>query len=200
MAFAALGAAAVAAAHPGHRDALGLLDAAADIVGIRGTDMRWPWPEARLTYANAVLPEAMMAAGAALQRQSLIDDGLALLDWLLSRETVDGHLSVTPVGGAGPGDPAHGFDQQPIEVAAMADACARALALTGEPRWAHGIRMAAAWFDGHNDSASQMWDPSTSGGYDGLEVGGVNRNQGAESTIALIATFQQVRLLGLVST
>ena len=31
-----------------------------------------------------------------------------------------------------------------------------------------------------------MWDPATGGGYDGLEATGVNLNQGAESTIALI--------------
>jgi hypothetical protein len=28
------------------------------------------------------------------------------------------------------------FDQQPIEVAALADACSRAFALTGDERWA----------------------------------------------------------------
>ena len=41
---------------------------------------------------------------------------------------VDGHLSVTPVGGWATGEPRPGFDQQPIEVAALADACARACA------------------------------------------------------------------------
>ena len=80
----------------------------------------------------------------------------------------------------------------------MADACARAWTLTGEPRWANGIRMAAAWFDGSNDTASQMWDRGTSGGYDGLEADGFNRNQGAESTIALISTHQQAQLLATV--
>jgi hypothetical protein len=55
--------------------------------------------------------------------------------------------------------------------------------------------MAAAWFDGANDTGTPMWDPATGGGYDGLQIKGVNRNQGAESTIALIATRQQARLL-----
>ncbi len=31
----------------------------------------WPWPEERLTYANATLPEAMIAAGSALERPLL---------------------------------------------------------------------------------------------------------------------------------
>ena len=42
-------------------------------------------------------------------------------------ETLGDHLSVTPVAGWGPGEPRPGFDQQPIEAAAIADACARAL-------------------------------------------------------------------------
>lgn len=198
MAFAALGASTVAASHPGHRSAHELLESAADVVGSRDVEQRWPWPEARLTYANAVLPDAMIAMGTALCRPALVDEGLELLDWLLARETVDEHLSVTPAGGAGPDEAEHGFDQQPIEVATMADACARAWALTGEPRWADGIRLAVAWFEGRNDSASQMWDRRTSGGHDGLEAHGVNRNQGAESTIALISTFQQARLIAMV--
>lgn len=199
MAFAALGAAAVVAADPGHRQALALLDDATAVIGAPSTETGWPWPEPRLTYANAVLPDAMMAAGATLGRRALVDDGLELLGWLLGRETVGGHLSVTPVGGVGPQDRAHGFDQQPIEVASMADACARAAQLTGSQHWADGVRMAAAWFDGDNDSGTVMWDPATGGGYDGLEAQGPNRNQGAESTLALISTRQQACLLAPAS-
>ncbi len=136
-----------------------------------------------------------MAIGETLQRPELVDDGLALLGWLLARETVDGHLSVTPVGGAGPGDVRPGFDQQPIEVAAMADACSRAFRLTGRSCWSDGVDLAVRWFQGDNDSATPMWDPQTSGGFDGLEPTGANQNQGAESTLALLSTFQQSRLL-----
>jgi hypothetical protein len=35
-----------------------------------------------------------------------------------------------------------------------------------------------------------MWNRATGGGYDGLTPGGANLNQGAESTLALIATMQ----------
>lgn len=194
MAYAALGAAAVVQVHDGHPEASALLSDAAELIGPAGTDDAWPWPEPRLTYANALLPEALLAAGSLLARPVLVADGLRLLGWLLDRETVETHLSVTPAGGSGPGDP-HGFDQQPIEVATLAEACARAAALTGSPRWTDGVRMAAAWFDGDNDTATPMWDPATGGGYDGLQAIGVNRNQGAESTIALISTRQKVQQL-----
>ena len=101
----------------------------------------------------------MIAAGVALGCESLVDEGLDLLAWLLGHETNDGHLSVTPVGGSGPGDTRPAFDQQPIEVAALADACARAAALTSSDRWADGVASAVAWFLGDNDARAPMWDP-----------------------------------------
>jgi hypothetical protein len=198
MAFAALGAAKVVTVDPWNRPAIELLQDAADLLGSPGTAQGWTWPEPRLTYANAVLPEAMVAAGSALARPALCADGLALLDWLLRRETHDGHLSVTPAAGAGPDDPVRGFDQQPIELAAMADACARAFEVDGSPRWLEGVRMSAAWFAGANDRGTRMWDETSGGAYDGLMVGGVNLNQGAESTLALLATFQQAARIAAV--
>jgi hypothetical protein len=207
MAFAALGAAAVADADPRDQrsrsllsDAVAVLDQADDRRTASVEEPRWPWPEARLTYANAVLPDALLAAGHALDRPALVDRGLALLGWLLERETIGGHLSVTPVGGAGPDDVSPRFDQQAIEVATMADACARAVELTGDARWIEGVRMAAAWFDGDNDAGVVMWDPTTGGGFDGLHADGANRNQGAESTLALVSTRQQAwRCAGVLS-
>jgi len=53
----------------------------------------------------------------------------------------------------------------------------------------------AAWFLGDNDAGTPMWDPATGGGYDGLTRQGPNLNQGAESTLALIATLQHLRNL-----
>jgi hypothetical protein len=194
MAFAALGAAEVLELDPANVSARALLsDAAASMSG-PGQPARWPWPEERLTYANATLPEAMIAAGAGLDRPALLQRGLDLLEWLLDRETRHGHLSVTPVAGCGPGDEGPGFDQQPIEVAALADACARAraAAVDGTGGWAHGITAAADWFLGHNDASARMWDPTTGGAYDGLERGGANLNQGTESTLALLSTMQHV--------
>jgi len=198
MAFAALGAAEVVRAHPNHQGAMELLHDAASVIDAPSDDSGWMWPEHRLTYANAAVPDALMAAGHALGRPALVERGLALLGWLLGRETLHGHLSVTPAGGAGPRDggtvdDGAVFDQQPIEVAAMADACSRAVDLTGWSSWRSGIEMAGAWFDGDNDSMCVMWDAESGGGFDGLERGGRNENQGAESTLALISTRQVLR-------
>ncbi|MGH2718372.1 MAG: glycosyltransferase [Actinomycetota bacterium] len=190
MAFAVLGATELLAVRPSDAVAQSLLGDAAEMLA-RPTRKAWPWPEGRLAYANALLPEALICAGDILGDEALLSDGLALLGWLLETETHDGHLSVTPVGGWGPEEARPGFDQQPIEVAALADACARAFRLTKDARWSDGIERAGDWFLGHNDAATPMWDAATGGGFDGLEPAGRNANQGAESTLAALSTLQQ---------
>lgn len=197
MAFAALGAAEVVVRHPGHRVAIDLLADAVAAIGPPANDPVWPWPEQRLSYANAAVAEALIAIGDALDRPDVVADGLLLLGWLLDRETVDGHLSPTPVGGAGIDDGPGRFDQQPLEAAAMADACARARAITGDERWRRGLGLAVGWFAGSNDRGVAMWDPATGGGYDGLTADGVNLNQGAESTLAFISTVQHATTAGI---
>jgi hypothetical protein len=112
---------------------------------------------------------------------------------LLDLETSGGHLSVTGVGGRGPGDVGPQFDQQPIEAAAMADACWRAHQVTGDHSWMRGVLAAAAWFAGDNDTGVVMHDEVSAGAYDGLQAVGVNLNQGAESTLAFISTMQRAR-------
>lgn len=190
MAFAALGAADVVAAHPGHADARDLLHAAVSTIGIPSPPP-WSWPQPQLTYANAALAEATIAAGAALAAPAFVDRGLTMLGWLLDRETRRGHLSVTGTEGRTLTDIGPRFDQQPIEVAAMADACWRAATLVSDRKWIDGVALAAAWFDGANDTGAVMWDSTTGGSFDGLRPSGVNLNQGAESTLALISTMQR---------
>jgi hypothetical protein len=193
MAHAAVGAAELLTFEPGNPAALRLLTDYAATVALPVGASEWPWPEPRLTYANAILPEAMIAAGVALEDTHLKQRGLDLLEWLLAYETADGHLSPTPVGGRGPQDDKPAFDQQPIEVATLADACARAAAADPRALWPDGIRSAAAWFEGANDSGLKMWDPETGGGYDGLQADCVNLNQGAESTVSVISTLQHAQ-------
>jgi hypothetical protein len=190
MAFAAFGASEILSVRPQDTSARDLLAAAARVVGRPTGNVAWPWPESRLTYANAALPEALIAAGEHLGDARMLADGLHLLGWLVDIETTDGHLSVTPVGGWSLGEGRPGFDQQPIEAAALADACARALRVTGDLRWAAPIEQAVGWFLGDNDTGTSLLEPTSGGGCDGLHVVGRNENQGAESTLALIATLQ----------
>ena len=157
----------------------------------RGTDdERWPWPEPRLAYGNALLPEALIAAGTAVGDDVAIQEGLRLLRWLVESETIAGHLSFTPAAGRGSDDVRPAFDQQPIEAGVLAEACARAFVVTTDDSWLEALRLCVRWFEGVNDAGVQMFDPETGGCFDGLEAAGVNENQGAESTIALVTTLQ----------
>ncbi len=198
MAYACLGAADLSDTSPAARllliDAAGMVHGATTDRPVAPDD--WPWPEARLRYDNARLPEALLAAGAALERPDLVEAGLAQLRFLMDVETTGAHLSVTPVAGRGPGERGPAFDQQPIDVAGIADACFRAWRLTRDPEWLDGLRLAWAWFDGGNDAAIVMFDPDTGAGYDGLHSGGRNFNRGAESTIAALTTLIQARTAG----
>ena len=199
MSFAALGAAELLAVQPRHGGARRLLADAADVVGRPGTDPAWTWPETRLSYANAALAETLIAAGALLDRPAVLSGGLDALRWLLARETHHGHLSPTAAGGAGPDDRAPMFDQQPIEAAAMADACARAYAVTGDHSWRDGVTRSVEWFLGANDVGVPVGDLDRGAGYDGLERDGVNRNEGTESTLALITTMQHAHTMAAVA-
>jgi hypothetical protein len=193
MAFGALGAAEVLRDRPDEAAASQLLQDALATIGKPNDDPGWPWPQERLSYGNAAIAEALIVAGDALPDAQALGHGLSLLAFLLRTETREGHLSVTPVGGRGREDVGPGYDQQPIEVAALADACASAFRITRESRWLSGVSLAWHWFLGDNDSSTPMFDPRTGGGYDGLESRGRNLNQGAESTLAMLATAQQAR-------
>lgn len=151
----------------------------------------WLWPEPRLRYGNGAMAEAVILAGWTLLDRQVLKRGLDMLDFLVNAETYSGHFSPTPTYGRGPDNLAPGFDQQPIEIAALADACSRAWEFTGNPRWLAEVDKAWRWFLGDNDNGAIMFDLATGGGYDGLNQFGVNKNQGAESTIAMLSTAQR---------
>jgi hypothetical protein len=199
MVFAGLGAAELLRADPDDPLAGPLLDDAAAAAGGPAEDESWPWPQPRLTYANAALAEVRIAAGQLRGDAAMLASGLRMLSWLRQVQLRDGRLSVIGVQGwrrDTPRDtPGEHHDQQPIEVAALADAFATAAAVTGDPGWTLAVHQAGEWFAGANDANAAMWDPATGGGYDGLTAAGPNLNQGAESTLALISTLQLVRSL-----
>jgi hypothetical protein len=190
MAYASLGAGLLLDSNPDDVAALRLLVDARRVLPHHSHDREWPWPEKRLTYANPVLPEAMLVIGGALEDDALVTEGLALLEWLVDQQIADGHLSVIPSTGRSRKDRHRGYAQQPIEVAALAEACRTAYTSTLDSRWLGVIELSMAWFAGDNDGGVPMCDPVTGGGFDGLERDGASSNQGAESTLAWLSTAQ----------
>jgi glycosyltransferase involved in cell wall biosynthesis len=146
----------------------------------------WPWPEDTVTYANGVVPQALIASGSRLEIPEMVDTGLRSLRWLLDVQTdPKGHF--VPIGNAGwmtaDGHRAR-FDQQPIEVQHMVDALLEAHRVTGDDHWLEDARRCLDWFLGRNDLQQAVCDVATGGCRDGLRPDGVNQNQGAESTLA----------------
>ena len=189
-AFAALGAHVLLGARPGHELALELLRDAGDCLMRLFASARrpgWDWFEGDLTYDNARMSEALIRAGTALGEAGMIETGLLTFGWLMERQTGP-RGSFRPVGSNGFGRPYAAplaYDQQPLEATATIDAAAAAYQVSGDERWATAARDAFGWFFGDNDRGIPLADPIEGGCYDGLMATGINRNQGAESILAL---------------
>ncbi len=149
---------------------------------------KWPWWEDHLTWANAKLPHAVLVSGSALENRDMVQAAVTALRWLLEVQTGPaGQLSI--IGNDGwyvRGGRKAQFDQQPIEAQGLVQACVAAAAITREDYWARQARRCFQWFTGHNDLNLALYNAQTGGCHDGLTAGGVNSNQGAESTLAYI--------------
>jgi glycosyltransferase involved in cell wall biosynthesis len=158
----------------------------------------WPWPEQRLSYANARLPHGLLVAARALGNQDLLDIALNSLRWLVETQTIGGYFA--PVGNRGwyqRGGARARFDQQPIEADATFAACVAAHQATQDHFWIEETTRVFRWFLGHNDLGAPLYDHATGGCCDGLHAEGVSENQGAESTLAWLSVLLQAHdLLG----
>jgi hypothetical protein len=96
------------------------------------------------------------------------------------------------------------YDQQPIEAVTMADAALAAFRLDRDDKHVTSFCQANDWFHGKNSLNVALADPHTGACFDGLQSRGVNRNQGAESTLAYLWTavhnFEMQTLLGRAAT
>ncbi len=78
------------------------------------------------------------------------------------------------------------YDQQAIEIMAMVLMYFQAFAVTRESAYMKKMFSSYLWFLGENSLRIPLYDSETKGCADGLHRGGVNRNQGAESTLAYL--------------
>jgi len=156
----------------------------------------WPWCEDILTYDNARLPQALLLSGQWLPDHEMLEMGLRALDWLKKVQTDEIGRHFAAIGNQGwfarDGVKAR-FDQQPLEAAAMVDACIEAFNCTRDEEWIAEAYRCLNWYQGENDLRIPLYDHSTGGCRDGLEAHGANENQGAESSLswlmALLAVY-----------
>ena len=76
------------------------------------------------------------------------------------------------------------FDQQPLDAMAMVYLYAAWYDYTGDERDLAKATAAYEWFTARNDLGLPLFHRERGSCYDGLQPHGVNRNQGAESTLA----------------
>jgi len=175
----------------------------------------WQWFESRLTYANAVLPHALFVAAEHWPKEDFLDVAKASFAFLDRQTTGKGVRNLLceapggplrqkvpdtffgseavfwPVGNEGwypRGEEKALYDQQPVEAVTMADAALAAFRLLGDEEYLATFRRAHGWFHGQNSLREPLADGSCGACCDGLLASGVNRNQGAESTLAYLWT------------
>lgn len=149
----------------------------------------WRWFESRMTYANAVLPHAMFIAAKRWPKENFLDVAQSSFAFLDRQTTAEGVF--WPVGNEGwysRGDEKASYDQQPVEAATMAEAALAGFDLLGDEEYLTTFRRARAWFHGCNSLKEPLMDVRSGACCDGLQSCGVNRNQGAESTLAYLWT------------
>ena len=150
----------------------------------RGAD--WVWFEDSLSYDNARLCEAMLAAGQLDGRADWLAAGFDTLRWLCGVQAAEGGL-FCPVGSEGGwtrGGHRAAFDQQPIEAGATVAAATLAWRIDGNGMWLGEADRAHAWFLGSNVLGQPLVVAATGACRDGLHPDRINANQGAESTLA----------------
>jgi glycosyltransferase involved in cell wall biosynthesis len=156
----------------------------------------WQWFEDVLTYDNPVLPHSLFAAGLTLEDKKYFEVAEEACEFLLANSIEGDHFSFIGCNGwYERGGTRAAFDQLPVEAASMVMMLRAAYDATRNARFLTLQRKAFDWFLGQNDLHMPLYDFRTKGCCDGLMPGGVNINQGAESTLSFLLS-----LLAIVET
>ncbi len=147
----------------------------------------WHWFEEKLTYDNAILPLALLHSSEITGDTKVREAALQSIEFLESLTLSKGYLS--PIGSDGwyyRGSSMAIFDQQAIETMAMVLMYYKAFEISLNPDYISKMYLCYQWFLGENTLRLPLYDHETKGCCDGLQAGGLNRNQGAESTLAYL--------------
>jgi hypothetical protein len=147
----------------------------------------WYWFEDIMTYDNGILPLALLHSYEITGNAEVKEAALKSMNFL--KEKTFSKKYFTPVGNAG-WLKKHGemplFDQQAIEVMAMVLLFEQAYKVTKDAAYIELMFTSFMWFLGENELHIPLYDHETHGCCDGLQFNGINRNQGAESTLAYL--------------
>ena len=151
------------------------------------SEQKWAWFESYLTYANSLLPEAMLCAYVETGKITYKITAISSFDFLLSVIFQGDKIKVVSnQGWHFKGETAHQFGEQAIDVAYTILALSRFYDTFGDDDYLTKMEDAFDWFLGKNHLNHIVYNPCTGGCYDGLEETQVNLNQGAESTVSYL--------------
>jgi glycosyltransferase involved in cell wall biosynthesis len=150
-------------------------------------EKNWEWFEEYMTYANSILPEAMLYAYLSTGKESYKRAALQTFDFLLSKMFVDGQLRViSNRGWYQKGSEPNRYGEQPIDVFCLIQTLDIFYKTFKLPQYKSMMHKAFGWFLGDNHLSQIVYNPLTGGCGDGLEKENVNLNQGAESTVCYL--------------
>ena len=184
-------------AHPGHEEMFRILTSLTNSLMNaykQSQDYKWRWFEDSFYYDNAILPLALLHSSeitgdAEVKKIAL--DAMRFLEQVTFR---DGCF--IPVGNNGwysrHDDKMPLYDQQAIETMGMVLLYYQAYESTQNAEYIRKMFSCYLWFVGENTLRVPLYDHETKGCCDGLQPDGINRNQGAESTLAYIISHLTV--------
>lgn len=150
-------------------------------------DAEWKWFEGYLTYANSVLPEALLLCYAITNDETYKEIAKEAFDFLLSHTFDDDAITIiSNRSWLHRGGTRERFGEQPIDVAYTILALRKFHDIFKEEEYLNKMEMAFNWFLGNNHLQQIIYNPCTGGCFDGLEEHSVNLNQGAESTVSYL--------------
>lgn len=153
----------------------------------------WKWFETLLAYDNAMLPLALLHSAEILNDERVTQVAMETMDFLTGITLKDGYLSIIGNKEWYKKDGERSvFAQQPIDALAMVLMYHQAFHLTKDKEYLNKLYTSFMWFLGENDLRMSLYDFETKGCCDGFEDYGVNRNQGAESSLAYLISHLTV--------
>jgi len=147
----------------------------------------WKWFEPILTYDNGILPLALLYSAEILNNNKIRNIAIESMNFLTEITLKNGYLSI--IGNEKwykKGQERSIYAQQPIDALAMVLMYHQAFYLTRDKEYLTKLFTCFMWFMGENDLGMNLFDFETQGCCDGFDRDGINRNQGAESSLAYL--------------
>ena len=148
---------------------------------------KWEWFENSITYANSILPEAMLYAWLTTKESIYKDIARTSFNFLLDNTFNENGIEViSNKTWLLKGKEAGHNGEQPIDVAYTIMTLSKFYDVLMDEDYRLKMIIAFNWFLGNNRLNQIIYNPCTGGCYDGLEDTHVNINQGAESTVSYL--------------